>query len=48
MTAPQSPYQSHEKELKDYYLAYADILRDIGINTMFTNTDITSHIWLSA
>jgi len=32
MTAPQSPYQSHEKELKDYYWAYADILRDIGIN----------------
>ncbi len=32
MTAPQSPYQSHEKELKDYYWSYADILRDIGIN----------------
>ena len=32
MTAPQSPYQSHIKELKDYYWAYADILRDIGIN----------------
>jgi type I restriction enzyme M protein len=32
MTAPQSPYQSHVKELKDYYWAYADILRDIGIN----------------
>jgi type I restriction enzyme M protein len=32
MTAPQSPYQSHVKELKDYYWSYADILRDIGIN----------------
>jgi len=26
MSAPQSPYQSYEKELKDYYWAYADIL----------------------
>ncbi len=32
MTAPLSPYQSHKKELKDYYWAHADILRDIGIN----------------
>jgi len=32
MTSVSSPYQSHVKELKDYYWSYADILRDIGIN----------------
>jgi type I restriction enzyme M protein len=32
MTAPTSKYKNHKKELKDYYWAYSDILRDIGIN----------------
>ena len=32
MNAILSPYQSHVKELKDYYWSYADILRGIGIN----------------
>jgi len=32
MTAPTSKYKNHLKELKDYYWAYSDILRDIGIN----------------
>ena len=34
MTAPQSPYQSHEKELKDYYWTYADILWKICVIIM--------------
>ena len=32
MTSPTSKYKNHIKELKDYYWAYSDILRDIGIN----------------
>jgi len=32
MTIGSSFLTSTKKELKDYYWAYADILRDIGIN----------------